>query len=57
MQYASRRLTVLSELWVTSGESLFVDLLDECRTHEAISAVIDRIQGLGGREDVFVELS
>jgi hypothetical protein len=52
-----RRLEVMADLWVISGESLFVDPLDMCKTHEAISAVIDKFQSLGGPEDRFVELS
>ena len=51
------RLTVMAELWVVSGDSLFVDPSDVCKTHKEISAVIDKFQSLGGPEDTFVELS
>lgn len=54
---AIKRLDVLADNWVASGESLFVDPLHVCKTHEAISAVIHKFQGFSGPENTFVELS
>lgn len=54
---ATQRLQTISKTWVTSGEALFVDSLGVFKTHEEISAMADKIQGFGGPEDEFVELS
>jgi hypothetical protein len=54
---ASKRFKTMSEIWVASGEALFVDPLGVFKTYEAISAVVEKIQGFGGPKDEFVELS
>jgi hypothetical protein len=51
------RLTNIKDLWVPSGECFFVEPSGVFKTHEDISSMVDQIQGLGGPDDEFAELS
>ena len=50
------RLESIADLWVPSGEAFFVEPLGVFKTHDAISGMVDHIQGLGGPEDEFITL-
>jgi hypothetical protein len=52
-----KRLKNIADLWVASGDAFFVEPLGVFKTHEEISGMVDHIQGLGGPEDGFIELS
>lgn len=52
----TKRLQAISSLWV-SLDALFIDPLGVFKSHQAISDMVDKIQSMGGPEDVFTELS
>ncbi|KAH6620332.1 hypothetical protein C7974DRAFT_231302 [Boeremia exigua] len=52
----TKRLQAMSDTWAASGEISFVDTMGVFKTHESISEMVEKIQGFGGPEDVFVEL-
>ncbi|KAF2632531.1 hypothetical protein BU25DRAFT_487009 [Macroventuria anomochaeta] len=54
---AAKRLQVISSTWAVSGEILFVDATGVYKAHDAISAMVEKIQSLGGPDDEFVDLS
>lgn len=53
---AESRLKTMSELWVPSSETFFVDSTGVFKSHEAISEMIDHFQSLDGPQDELVEL-
>ena len=50
------RMKAIADLWVPSPDVLFVDALGVFKSHEAISGMMDKIQGMGGVGDEFVAL-
>jgi hypothetical protein len=56
-RHVPTRLTAIADLWVPSGDALFVDPSGVFKTHDAIGGMVDRILGMGGPEDGFFELS
>ncbi|KAJ4992663.1 NTF2-like domain protein [Stagonosporopsis vannaccii] len=54
---AAKRIRTISNIWGENGEIMFVDNMGVFKTHEAISSVVEKIQNLGGPEDIFIELS
>jgi hypothetical protein len=53
----STRLANIKDLWVPSGECFFVEPTGVFKTHKEISGMVNEIQGLGGPDDGFVEMS
>lgn len=53
----AQRKTNIADLWVPSGEAFFVDPTGVFKTHGDISAMVDRILGMGGEGHGFWELS
>jgi hypothetical protein len=56
-RHVPTRLTAIADLWVPSGDALFVDPSGVFKTHDAIGGMVDRILCMGGPEDGFFELS
>lgn len=54
---APQRLDNIAQIWVASGQALFVEPQGIFKTYEEISAMVEKIQGFGGPDDKFVELS
>ena len=54
---STKRLNTISSLWAPENELLFVDATGVYKSHSSISEMVDKIQGLGGLEDEFTELS
>jgi hypothetical protein len=52
----SIRMKAITDLWVSSSDVLFVDALGVFKSHEAISDMVEKIQGMGGEGDEFVAL-
>jgi len=50
------RIEAIHDLWVRSSDVLFVDALGVYKSHEAISGMVEKIQGMGGEGDEFVAL-
>jgi hypothetical protein len=50
------RMQAIADLWVPSPDVVFVDALGVFKSHEAISGMVDKIQGMGGDGDEFIAL-
>ncbi|KAI4911702.1 hypothetical protein J4E90_006519 [Alternaria incomplexa] len=50
------RMQAIADLWAPSSDVLFVDTLGVFKSHEAISEMVEKIQGMSGEGDEFVAL-
>ncbi|KAI4945401.1 hypothetical protein J4E86_009288 [Alternaria arbusti] len=50
------RTQAVADLWVPSSDVFFVDALGVFKSHEAISEMVEKIQGMSGEGDEFVAL-
>lgn len=49
-------MKAIADLWVPSSDVLFIDALGVFKSHEAISEMVEKIQGMSGESDKFVAL-